>query len=60
MILPSSLLAPISLAALAAPDMFSGDANGDSGTRTIVGALVILVILGVVVGIGQMMTGKRA
>ena len=54
------MLAPVSLAAVAAPDMFSGDANGDSGTRTIVGALVIIVLLAVIVGIGQMMTGKRA
>lgn len=60
MLLLASPLASASLIALAAPDMFSGDANGDSGTRTLLGALVILVVIAVVIGIGQLMTGKRA
>jgi hypothetical protein len=37
------------------------DRNGDSGERTLMGALGVLVILGVVIGIGLFMSrGERA
>jgi hypothetical protein len=44
-----------SFTALAADPMFAVDANGDSGGRTIAGALAILVVLAVVVSIGLFM-----
>jgi hypothetical protein len=51
----SQLGGTVSFAALAADPMFAVDANGDSGGRTIAGALAILVILAVVVSIGLFM-----
>jgi hypothetical protein len=45
---------------LAALQPFAGDANSDSGMRTIVGTITILVVLAIVIFIGNAMTGKRA
>jgi hypothetical protein len=50
-----SQVGPISFTALAADPMFAVDANGDSGGRTIAGALAILVILAVVVALALFM-----
>lgn len=57
----SQLGGHFSLVALAADPMFATDANGDSGTRTVVGALGVLLILALVISIGVMMgKGERA
>jgi len=53
--------ASIPAAAFVALSSLAVDANGDSGERTLLGALGVLVILGVVIGIGLFMSrGERA
>jgi hypothetical protein len=47
--------ASIPSAALVALPFFAGDANGDSGDRTLVGVIVVLVVLAVVLSIGLYM-----
>ncbi|HEY3816278.1 MAG TPA: hypothetical protein VGL81_03855 [Polyangiaceae bacterium] len=50
----------IPFAALAADPMFATDRDGDSGTRTVVGALSIIAILGLIIFIGTAMgRGER-
>ncbi len=50
----SSLGAPVLLAALQSVV----EVGPDSGSRTLVGVVVILVVAAVILGIGQMMTSK--
>ena len=54
-------VASVPSVALAALAFFTGDRNGDSGDRTLLGALLVLVVLAVVIGIGLFMgRGERA
>jgi len=41
--------------ALAALSVIAGDANGDSGDRTVIGAAVVLLVLAIVILIGLAM-----
>lgn len=59
--LPAHPAAAIPSVALAALSFVAGDRNGDSGERTLLGALVVLVVLAVVISIGMLMgRGERA
>jgi len=58
MTLLSQLGGNVPFAALLADPMFAVDQDGDSGGRTVAGALAILVVLAVVIGIGLVM-GRR-
>jgi hypothetical protein len=49
---PAAFVPSVALAALS---FFTGDRNGDSGDRTLLGALLVLVVLGVVIGVGLFM-----
>jgi hypothetical protein len=52
---------PTPFVALSALRMFAAEAEGDSGTRTIVGVFIVLAVMGLVIGISLMMTrGKQA
>jgi len=53
--LPAPLVGLVPLSALASLPLFAEDADGTSGTRTVVGALLTLVVIAVVVSIGMMM-----
>ncbi len=48
-------VASIPAAAFVALSSFAADANGDSGERTLLGAVVVLAVLAVVIGIGLFM-----
>ena len=50
------MIAPLPLVALTALKEISEDGSTDAN-RTLLGALAILVIFAVVIGIGQLMTG---
>jgi hypothetical protein len=49
---PAAFVPSVALAALS---LFAPDRNGDSGDRTLLGALLVLVVLGVVIGVGLFM-----
>jgi hypothetical protein len=50
--------APVPLVALASLKEISEDGSTDPG-RTLMGAIALLVIIAVVIGIGQFMTGSE-
>jgi hypothetical protein len=52
---PVQLAASIPVAAFVALSSSAADANGDSGERTLLGAVVVLAVLAVVIGIGLFM-----
>lgn len=55
------LAAPVPLTALVALRLFASDGDGNSGSRTVVGACVVLLVMAVVIAIGLMMSrGKSA
>jgi hypothetical protein len=47
--------ASIPAAAFVALSSFAADPNGDSGERTVLGAVVVLAVLALVIGIGLFM-----